>query len=311
MRACLYFLCVGSIFSFISLGQAGELPQALVKKMEKRLSEVSSGKLGVAFSDEEGLLFAHEADRPLVMQSVYKFPLALAILAQVDAGKWTLETPFKLTSKELLPKTWSPLREKYPEGGEFTLKELIAYTVAESDNNTCDFLFDLLGGPKKVESFLKEKGIENVFLTHKENDVYAQRDLQYKNVGTPLALNHLLKTFVEGKIVSPASTQFLLEVMLGTKTGAGRIKGKLPEGVKVAHKTGSGFDFKDGGSSALNDVGILYLPSGGKLYVSFLFQDSHESVPQREAVMADLSFWVYEALKGSPVPTPTEGLEKK
>ncbi len=83
------------------------------------------------------------------MLSVFKFHIALAVLNQVDKGNLTLDQKILIKKSDLLENTWSPLREKYPDGNvELPLSEIITYTVAQSDNNGCDILLRLIGGTK-------------------------------------------------------------------------------------------------------------------------------------------------------------------
>ncbi len=51
-------------------------------------------------------------------QSVYKFHLGIAVLHQVDL--------------------YSPIKDKYPNGLPLPLREVITYTLAQSDNVGCD-----------------------------------------------------------------------------------------------------------------------------------------------------------------------------
>ena len=97
------------------------------------------------------------------MQSVFKFPLALYVLNQVDKGTLSLNQKIRLTKENLLPKTWSPLREKYPDGNvDVPLDEIIKNTVAWSDNNGCDLLFKLVGGTAKVNAYIHKLGIKDI-----------------------------------------------------------------------------------------------------------------------------------------------------
>ncbi len=43
-------------------------------------------------------------------------------------------------------------------GRRIPLKELLRFSVQESDNNACDILFSLIGGPAAVQKDLKEWG---------------------------------------------------------------------------------------------------------------------------------------------------------
>ena len=50
----------------------------------------------------------------------------------------------------------------------------------------------------------------------------------------------VLDLFYQKKILSPQSRDFLVKIMEQTSTGKKRIKGHLPAGTVVAHKTGMG-----------------------------------------------------------------------
>ena len=56
---------------------------------------------------------------------------------------------------------------------------------------------------------------------------------------TPFAMLKLLLAIDGGTAMSAESSEFLLGVMSRTRTGAGRLKGLLPKGTPVAHKTGT------------------------------------------------------------------------
>ena len=90
--------------------------------------------------------------RHFPMQSVFKFPIALTILSEIDKGNLSLDQKVEIKKNELLPGLWSPIRKKYPDGASLTIAEIIEYTVALSDNVGCDVLLKLLGKPEDVEN---------------------------------------------------------------------------------------------------------------------------------------------------------------
>src|SRR5690349_12062514 len=72
------------------------------------------------------------------MQSVFKFPIAMAMLHQVDQGKFKLDQKIGLAPADYFP-THSPLAKKYPEGNaDVLLSEILRETVSMSDNVGCD-----------------------------------------------------------------------------------------------------------------------------------------------------------------------------
>ncbi|MEM9673580.1 MAG: class A beta-lactamase, subclass A2 [Cyclobacteriaceae bacterium] len=232
-------------------------------------------------------------NKHLPMQSVFKFHLALAVLNQVDEGKFSMEESISITPEliQSYEHLWSPLREKYPGGGEVTLAEIIKYTVAWSDNLGCDLLFERIGGPKTVEAYLHQIGIEDIAIVHPEIMMQAKWEWQYENWTTARAANQALHLFFENPdgLLSTESYNFLLDVLKGTVTGKKRIRGLLPEETIVAHKTGSSGKNDEGLIAASNDIGIVFLPDNTHFFISVLVSDSMESNETNERIIAEIA----------------------
>ncbi|MEM9982564.1 MAG: serine hydrolase, partial [Bacteroidota bacterium] len=107
--------------------------QTLQAKFEAIESNIK-GNLGVnVLLIETGESVSLNGNKQFPMQSVYKFPIAMVMLKQVDQGKFSLEDTIQIDKAEYIPKQgYSPIREKFPEGARLTLKEIIRYNI-ESD----------------------------------------------------------------------------------------------------------------------------------------------------------------------------------
>ncbi len=227
------------------------------------------------------------------MQSVYKFHQALAILEQVDKGRLSLDAKVMIDKRDYIPNTWSPIAKKHPDGNIYlTIKELISYSVASSDNNACDILFRQLGGPAKVNAYITNLGINEISIKNTEKEMHENWDVQFENWTTPRAMAKLLELFYKGDIVSAKSTAVLREIMEGTITGKNRIKGLLPQGTTVAHKTGMGG--KADIISAVNDVGVMTLPNGQHVSIALFITDTSENADTLEKLMAQISKKVFD-----------------
>ena len=229
------------------------------------------------------------------MLSVFKFHIALAVLNKVDQGKLKLDQPIFIKKADLLENTWSPIREKYPDGNiEMPLSELIKYTVAKSDNNGCDLLLRLIGGTETVQKFINNKGIKNFTIKADEAQMHKGYEFMYWNTTTTNDSNLLLMNFFDGKVLSKNSTSFLMKTMIETTTGTTKIVAQLPKGTPVAHKTGSSGKDEKGLTIAENDIGIITLPNGKHYAISVFVSDSMETEETNTKMIADISKLVFD-----------------
>lgn len=228
------------------------------------------------------------------MQSVFKFPLALAILDLADRKELPLDKEIHLSDRDLTTRTYSPLREAYPKrSGGVTIAELLRYSVSLSDNMACDVLFRELGGPKKLEQYLHRLGFQGVSVKATEEEMATGWTVQYTNWCEPITMNDLLVRFFQGKILRPASTAMLRKWMLETPTGPARLKGLLPAGTPVMHKTGTSSTNEKGLSAATNDAGVITLPDGRHVAVTVFVSDSTAGQKEREQTIAQAARAAY------------------
>ena len=282
------------LISIFSCAQKAELKKEISKITEGKKATVAVSVLGIDFPFQYN---NNNAEKKLPMQSVFKYHIALAVLDLVDQGKLSLDQKVFIKKSELLPNTWSPIREKNPEGNfEMPISELIEYTIAMSDNVGCDVLLRLIGGPKVVHDFLISKGVKNTQIVYNEELMQSAWKNQYENYTTMKSATKLLKDFYQGKILSKKSTEFLLGVMYRTSTGLNKIVEQLPKSVKVAHKTGSSGKNNEGLTGAENDIAIITLPNGKTYAIAIFVSDSTESYDVNCKMISDISKVVFENL---------------
>ena len=283
------------LISIFSCAQKAELKKEISKITEGKKATVAVSVLGIDFPFQYN---NNNAEKKLPMQSVFKYHIALAVLDLVDQGKLSLDQKVFIKKSELLPNTWSPIREKNPEGNfEMPISELIEYSVAMSDNVGCDVLLRLIGGPKVVHDFLISKGAKDTQIVYNEEIMQSAWKNQYENYTTMKSATRLLKDFYKGKILSKKSTEFLLAVMYRTSTGLNKIVEQLPKYAKVAHKTGSSGKNDAGLTGAENDISIITLPNGKTYAIAIFVSDSTESYDVNCKMISDISKVVFENLE--------------
>ena len=220
------------------------------------------------------------------MQSVYKFPIAMAVLAQVDQGKLKLDQQIRVEASDIVQ--GSRILDRNSLGVELSLTELLKYMVSESDNTACDVLLRLVGEPKIVTQYLRGLSVNDIASANTEKELGQDTAVQYRNYATPDAIVVLLRTFQEGQGLSKSSQALLRRLMTETSTGLNRIKGLLPEGTVVAHKTGTSSTVNKV-TAATNDVGLVTLPNSRHLAISVFVSDSMADDTTREEVIAKVA----------------------
>lgn len=319
-----------SAVAFIAAGVVpafAELDTARLEAAVKPLAEKAAGRLGVGVADlgtGETWFLAKGERFPL--QSVFKAPLGVAVLRQVDRGRLALEQPVTVKRSDLAM-YWSPLADGFGEAEQktLTLKELVRLAVSQSDNSAADVLMRLIRGPQTIDAMFTEAGIAGIRVDRMERELqpdvvgapavpvgetidrkgwktvvaavpadvkkaafaaYLTEDP--RDTSTPEAAVAFLTALDRGELASPASTSTVIRLMTDTPTGATRLKAGLPSGSYLAHKTGSGPDL-DGINSASNDIGIATLPGGHKAAIAVFLSGSTLPEAERDAIIADVA----------------------
>ena len=299
VRVMLKYFFVGLIF-MPGILYAQDNPAELKKKINYIIDTVG-GKFGVGV---EGIDFKAgfvvNGDRGYPMQSVFKFPLALAILHQVDLGKLKLDQKFHLGKKELNTQAWSPMVKDFPNQDlDMTLTQLLSYAVTQSDNNACDFLFKVAGGPAAVNSYLHVSGIKDISIKFTEGEMEKAWPLQYQNWCKPVAMVKLLQLLYHQRLLSKNSNDFLIRIMTEVPGWDKRITALLPPNTPLIHKTGSSGVNSQGMLAATNDVGIVTLPNGRHLAIVVFASDYKGPRTRGGHIIAVIAKQIWDHYTGS------------
>jgi beta-lactamase class A len=303
----------------------------LVSELAKIAAD-AGGAVGVSgLHVESGRRAGLRGEEAYPMASAYKFPIALALLNQVGSGTVDLATTVTLSASDIRP-FHSPIAERSPKGGlKITVGELLDQTLLESDNTASDYILGLAGGPAAVTGHFRQFKIAGIRVDRSEGEIaldYAgvtdrlspdkwtlewfnralaavpkdqQRAAAQKflkdprDTASPDAMVTLLMRVMNGEVLSKDSTALLLDRMTRMAPGAARIKGLLPAGTLVAHRTGTG-GTNEGVNSATNDAGIITLPNGkGHIVLAVFIKGSPKDLATREHVIASIAKAVFDA----------------
>lgn len=231
------------------------------------------------------------------VMSVFKFHIALTALKKMEDEGISLDEKVILEKKQMRKNTYSPLRNKFPNQRiRISYREILRYTVAESDNNTCDWLIDFVGGIGQVDAYIRSLGIKDFHFSETEHSMHVDLMRCYNNWSTPLAMAQLLKKVYTEQVLSKEHFAFLEKTMLNCASGKDKLIAGLPSGVKLAHKTGHSDRLKDGTLICDADAGVVYLPNGNKAYIVVFIKDSRENDRENAKIMADICRVTYRYL---------------
>ena len=233
------------------------------------------------------------------MGSVYKFPIALAVLKRVDGGTLQLGREVTIEPKDFAP-GWSPLRDG-ANGQPITLtvRELLRHMVAISDNTASDALLRLIGGPLSVTTRMAELGFSGIRIDRSETqmakDLHApggveRYSMDARDTTSPHAMAELLVAFWQRKDgLSKESHDLLVQWMTETTTGSRRLERAMPAGAVIAHKTGTM-------PATVNDAGIVVLGDDEVAVAVFTKRGFTSKEQDREDDLAAAARAAYDAV---------------
>jgi beta-lactamase class A len=206
------------------------------------------------------------------MASTVKIAVAAAYLSQVDFGRRTLDDRI----------------------GSQSASDLIQAMLIHSDNVATDRLIRNLGGPDEIHGWLKFHGLRGIRVDRTIAQLLsAKRDLwDVRDSSTPMAMIELLKKLETGNVLKPTSHAYLLGLMGRCMTGKNRIRGLLPNGVRVENKTGTL-------NGLTSDVGYIRMPDGRKIAVAF-FARGGTARPRAIAEAARAIYYGFAAIPAYP-----------
>ncbi|MGD0362475.1 MAG: class A beta-lactamase [Bryobacteraceae bacterium] len=262
----------------------------------RQIAQDTDGTLGAAALHlGSGQQVSLHGEERFPLASVCKLPTAMHILAMVDEGKLSRTAEIEVIEQDVTLST-SEVGHRWPKQRRFPLDELLRLMVAHSDNTAVETLYRIGGGPAAITARLRGWQLDGMRIDRTEKQCNRDADKSMprfiadpRDTGTPDGTVHLLRRLFHGELLSAPSTARMVEMLEATTTGAGRIKGLLPAGVMVAHKTGT-TGTRGGLNGSTNDVGVITLPNGkGQLALAVYFKASKKDLEAREKTIARIA----------------------
>lgn len=292
----------------------------------ERLSEAAQGVVGIAAHHiESGRSVVTHGGAAFPMASTYKVPIAIQLLTLVDRGELRLDSMVTLEAEDLHPGSGTLSSDLFNDPGvALSVRNLMELMLLISDNSATDLCLKLAGGAEAVNARMAELGVSGVRVDRptslligdwlgmeglpESGDIAPEEfrrrqalvseqararagrafDRDPQDTSTPDGMADLLLKAWKGDALSEENTKLFWDVMRRVQTGVGRIKGRLPAGTTVYHKTGTI-------GRTTNDVGVIELPhdAGHVILVAYV-KESEVPIPARETVIAEVSRAVHD-----------------
>ncbi len=260
------------------------------------LADGDRGRIGVAAVDlSSGEQIAILGDQRFPMASTSKIAIAATFLEMVDQGKYSLTSEFPLLLAVSSAKYSTPVAP-VRKGEYMPAIDLIELMITRSSNPATDALLAAVGGPAKVNAWVKRQGIKEfsidrdiATLVRDDGEHDPASYIDKRDAATPRAMVELLQGLYQGKFLTQGSRTVLLDAMSRTRTGKRRIPALMPAEALVRHKTGSL-------SNTSSDIGIIEAPDGRAIAVA-IYVTGQGSRLAREERIAAIARAVYDGFE--------------
>jgi beta-lactamase class A len=222
------------------------------------------------------------------MCSTFKWLLAAAVLARVDAGRERLDRVIRYGASDLL--SYAPVARAKVALGGLSVRELCAAAVELSDNTAANLLLASLGGPAGLTQWLRSIGDPSTRLDRTEVALNSSIPGDARDTTTPEAMVADMRKVLLGSVLSPASRQPLLDWLISCQTGLKRLRSGLPNDWRVGDKTGTW----DGRWSTSNDLAIAWPPGRAPILMFAYSTSGPAGAEARDAALAEVGRLVAE-----------------
>jgi len=248
------------------------------------------GQTGIYFIDmESDLKLDYDGERQFESASLMKLVVVAELYRLIQVGQLGLDHPLELKKEHIVGGS-GDLKELEP-GMTFPIRVLLEKMITQSDNTATQMLTEFLTKDALNKS-TKNLGLRGTTINRDIYDFGAIERGQ-DNYITARDAAVLMEQLAREELPGSEEMHLILErQQRNDMIGAG-----IPEGLKVAHKTGEL-------NNVLHDVGIVYAPKGS--YVLAMLSDQVSDKPRAVQVFSKLSqdiFKIYESDISEPTPS--------
>lgn len=282
---------------------------SLRSRIERRISEVPGATVGIAFRDlaHTDTLFVG-ADERFHAASTMKVPVMIELFRRVERHKLGLSKKVTLKNEFASIVDGSPYALNAADdsdslvyswiGTQVSVHDLLEHMITRSSNLATNTLIALVGA-SAANATAHALGAKDIQVLRGVEDGKAFA-AGMNNMTTARDLATLMTAIETGKAASRSSTDSMRAILLRQEFND-EIPAGLPQGTRVAHKTGQI-------TGHLHDAAIVY-PEGRKPYVLVVLTRGIEDEKVARSLIADISRLVYTHVMGDGRSSATRNIQ--
>ncbi len=264
------------LFVSSSFGMADDW-LATLQTIEKE----TAGRIGVAMVDQASERSWHfNAQQRFPLNSTFKSFACAALLSKEESGEFNLTSTKTIAQQDLV--TWSPVTKKHI-GKALSYDRLCEAAITLSDNTAANAILEALGGPSGFTQFMRSIGDKATRIDRMEPDLNEGLPGDVRDTTTPIAAIQSLESLLLGSVLKSQSRQRLMQWMIDDKVADSLVRSVLPEGWKIADKSGAG------GHGSRGIIAILWPQPDKPVFLAIYLTETNLPFKARNATIAKIS----------------------
>jgi beta-lactamase class A len=209
---------------------------------EKAAHNVTSASVYVRIYNTHGEWFCINADEQYHASSLFKLPILIAFAKMAELNPAILDQKVQFNQPDYAELNQKYISKKLVPGQVYTIRELLKYLIAYSDNHALHLLYNY------HNPAIYKKVFTDLDLPYHENASSGPITVKVKEYSV------LLRVLYNGSYLSTQSSEFALDLLSQSDFKYG-IKQGIPDSVTIAHKFGEYFTPTE---AQLHESAVIY-----------------------------------------------------
>ncbi|NNE70703.1 MAG: serine hydrolase [Rhodothermales bacterium] len=273
--------------------------EPLEQRIDAILAQEAEATVAVAVRvPNRGLVYDRNADRVYHAASTMKIPVMIEVFRQADEGTFSLDDSLLVENRfrSIVDGSEYAIGDDSDDdiyqrlGGRMAIRDLVESMITVSSNLATNLLIDFVGA-EAVQQTSESLGTTKMLTLRGVEDLKAfEQGLSNRTTATDLAM--LLTALLQGDAVNQSADMAMLDVLARQRFNE-MIPAGLPEGTRIAHKTGQ--------ITAIHHDAAAVLPETGDPYVLVILIEGLADDTESAALGASVARTVHDFLRTNGV----------